>query len=113
MSIPVPFDQLGAFLPFSSPPANHTVEIFAVVCSRFATEGCSNSKLIRDPANFNVQVQFFIRGPNGTGMVTSEMFKDRETRDWQFTYLIVDITSPVPSRIMLESYLGGPSAAGG
>lgn len=61
----------------------------------------------------HVQVQFFIRGPNGTGMVTSEMFKDRETRDWQFTYLIVDITSPVPSRIMLESYLGGPSAAGG
>ncbi|GAQ86631.1 hypothetical protein KFL_003010070 [Klebsormidium nitens] len=60
-----------------------------------------------------VQVQFFLRGPNGTGMVTSEMFKDQETRDWQFTYLIVDITSPVPSRLMLESYLGGPAGAGG
>lgn len=64
------------------------------------------------PSAPSSQVQFFLRGPNGTGMVTSEMFKDQETRDWQFTYLIVDITSPVPSRLMLESYLGGPAGAG-
>lgn len=56
-----------------------------------------------------IQVQFYIRGPQGAGIVRSEMFKDKEDRGkLKFTYLLVDITSPVHTRIMLESYI--PSA---
>eukprot|EP00475_Leptophrys_vorax_P010359 TRINITY_DN16970_c0_g1_i1.p1 TRINITY_DN16970_c0_g1~~TRINITY_DN16970_c0_g1_i1.p1 ORF type:complete len:129 (+),score=4.66 TRINITY_DN16970_c0_g1_i1:1-387(+) len=53
-----------------------------------------------------IQVQFHIRGPGGTGLVHCEMFKNKEDGGrYTFTYLLVDITSPTPSRIMLESYV--------
>jgi hypothetical protein len=52
-----------------------------------------------------LQVNFLIRGPHGTGKVYSEMFKDSSDRTWKFTYLIVDIGSPHPARLMLESYV--------
>lgn len=52
-----------------------------------------------------IEVQFFIRGPHGVGKVHSEMFKDKVDKLWKFTYLIVDILSPSPTRLMLESYV--------
>lgn len=53
----------------------------------------------------HVEVYFYIRGPHGGGRVSAEMFKDKETRDWKFTYVIVEITSPSQSRLILESYI--------
>lgn len=51
-------------------------------------------------------MQFHIRGPHGAGLVHCEMFKDKDDRGkLKFTYLLVDITSPRPARIMLESYV--------
>lgn len=52
-----------------------------------------------------LQVMFYIRGPQGAGKVYSEMFKDKEDKAWKYTYLIVDITSPTSTRLMLESYM--------
>jgi len=52
-----------------------------------------------------VEVMFYIRGPQGAGKVYSEMFKDKEDKAWKYTYLIVDITSPTSTRLMLESYM--------
>uniref|UniRef100_A0A388KJG1 Tf2-1-like SH3-like domain-containing protein n=1 Tax=Chara braunii TaxID=69332 RepID=A0A388KJG1_CHABU len=54
----------------------------------------------------HIQVQFLVRGPIGAGTVHCEMFYDEAKKDWRFTYLIVDVTSPLPAkRIMLESYI--------
>ncbi|KAK3151077.1 hypothetical protein QOZ80_3AG0241400 [Eleusine coracana subsp. coracana] len=53
----------------------------------------------------HVEVNFLIRGPHGAGKVYSEMFKDSSDRTWKFTYLLVDIVSPHPVRLMLESYV--------
>lgn len=53
----------------------------------------------------HVVVNFYIRGPHGAGKVYSEMFKDNEDKQWKFTYLIVDVTSPSPAQLMLESYV--------
>lgn len=53
----------------------------------------------------DLQVNFYIRGPRGTGVVYTEMFRDNSDRKWKFTYLIVDIKSPSPAQIMLESYI--------
>ncbi|KAI3703246.1 hypothetical protein L1987_73176 [Smallanthus sonchifolius] len=50
-------------------------------------------------------VQFHIRGPHGAGRVFTEMFKDKEDKQWKFMYLQVEIHSPSPSRMLLESYL--------
>lgn len=52
-----------------------------------------------------IEVQFYVRGPHGVGRVHCEMFKDKEDKQWKFTYLIVDILSPSPTRLMLESYV--------
>eukprot|EP00250_Pteridium_aquilinum_P004650 c14861_g1_i1 orf=270-1043(+) len=52
-----------------------------------------------------IEVQFYVRGPHGIGRVHSEMFKDTVDKQWKFTYLIVDILSPSPTRLMLESYV--------
>eukprot|EP00252_Welwitschia_mirabilis_P015520 TRINITY_DN34159_c0_g1_i1.p1 TRINITY_DN34159_c0_g1~~TRINITY_DN34159_c0_g1_i1.p1 ORF type:complete len:285 (+),score=40.97 TRINITY_DN34159_c0_g1_i1:203-1057(+) len=52
-----------------------------------------------------VEVNFYIRGPHGAGKVYSEMFKDKLDNTWKFTYLIVDITSPTKTQILLESYV--------
>ncbi|KAI7752295.1 hypothetical protein M8C21_004647 [Ambrosia artemisiifolia] len=53
----------------------------------------------------HVEVNFYIRGPHGAGKVFSEMFKDKEDNQWKFMYLQVEIHSPSPSRMLLESYL--------
>lgn len=53
----------------------------------------------------HVVVNFFIRGPHGAGKVYSEMFKDKVDKQWKFMYLIVDVTSPSPTQLMLESYV--------
>jgi import inner membrane translocase subunit TIM21 len=53
----------------------------------------------------HVEVAFFIRGPHGAGKVFAEMFKDDSDRTWKFTFLLVEVTSPRPAQIMLESYI--------
>ncbi|XP_078440339.1 import inner membrane translocase subunit [Wolffia australiana] len=53
----------------------------------------------------HIEVNFYIRGPHGAGRVYSEMFRDKVDREWKFTYLIVDVTAPSQSRLMLESYV--------
>ncbi|XP_071691169.1 probable mitochondrial import inner membrane translocase subunit TIM21 [Rutidosis leptorrhynchoides] len=53
----------------------------------------------------HVEVNFYIRGPHGAGKVFAEMFKDIEDKQWKFMYLQVEIQSPHPSRMLLESYL--------
>ncbi|KAK9266140.1 hypothetical protein L1049_001624 [Liquidambar formosana] len=53
----------------------------------------------------HVEVNFQIRGPRGAGTVYAEMFKDPVDNQWKFTYLIVEIKSPSPARLILESYL--------
>ncbi|KAK9120836.1 hypothetical protein Syun_018453 [Stephania yunnanensis] len=45
-----------------------------------------------------VEVNFYIRGPHGAGKVYTEMFKDKEEKQWKFTYLIVEIKSPTPAQ---------------
>lgn len=52
-----------------------------------------------------MQVNFYIRGPHGAGKVFTEMFKDKVEKQWKFTYLIVEINSPSPAQLMLESYV--------
>ncbi|XP_058104364.1 probable mitochondrial import inner membrane translocase subunit TIM21 isoform X2 [Magnolia sinica] len=53
----------------------------------------------------HVEVNFHIRGPHGAGKVYTEMFKDKTDKQWKFTYLIVEIQSPSPAQLMLESYV--------
>lgn len=53
----------------------------------------------------HVEVNFYIRGPNGAGKVFAEMFKDKEDKQWKYTFLIVEIMSPSPKQLILESYL--------
>lgn len=52
-----------------------------------------------------LQVNFYIRGPQGAGKVYTEMFKDKAEKEWKYTYLIVEISTPSPAKLMLESYL--------
>ncbi len=40
----------------------------------------------------HTQIQFFIKGPSGTGIVNADMYRD-ETKQWQYTYLVVDVYS--------------------
>ncbi|RRT79120.1 hypothetical protein B296_00007032 [Ensete ventricosum] len=51
------------------------------------------------------EVNFHIRGPHGFGKVYTEMFKNQADKKWTFTYLIVEIKSPSPAQLMLESYV--------
>ncbi|EOA21312.1 hypothetical protein CARUB_v10001670mg [Capsella rubella] len=53
----------------------------------------------------HVEVNFYIRGPQGAGKVYTEMFKDKAENEWKYTYLIVEILTPSPAKLMLESYL--------
>ncbi|XP_060218951.1 probable mitochondrial import inner membrane translocase subunit TIM21 [Lycium barbarum] len=53
----------------------------------------------------HVEVNFYIRGPHGAGKVYTEMFHDKVDKQWKFTYLIVEIKSPSPTQLMLESYV--------
>ncbi|KAF6168912.1 hypothetical protein GIB67_038409 [Kingdonia uniflora] len=52
-----------------------------------------------------IQINFYIRGPHGAGKVDAEMFKDKMDKKWKYTYLIVDLKSPSPVQLMLESYV--------
>ncbi|KAG7032917.1 putative mitochondrial import inner membrane translocase subunit TIM21 [Cucurbita argyrosperma subsp. argyrosperma] len=52
-----------------------------------------------------VEVNFYIRGPHGAGKVYTEMFKDQADKQWKFTYLIVEVKSPSPAQLILESYM--------
>lgn len=38
------------------------------------------------------------------------MFKDKEEKQWKFTYMIVEIDSPSKAQLMLESYIPGAAA---
>ncbi|KAL1213557.1 putative mitochondrial import inner membrane translocase subunit TIM21 [Cardamine amara subsp. amara] len=53
----------------------------------------------------HVEVNFYIRGPQGAGKVYTEMFRDKADNEWKYTYLIVEILTPSPAKLMLESYL--------
>ncbi|KAL6557258.1 mitochondrial import inner membrane translocase subunit tim21 [Orobanche minor] len=53
----------------------------------------------------HILVNFHVRGPHGAGRVHSEMFKDKVDKQWKFMYLIVEVTSPSPAQLMLESYI--------
>ncbi|KAI8028330.1 hypothetical protein LOK49_LG02G00806 [Camellia lanceoleosa] len=53
----------------------------------------------------HVEVNFYIRGPRGAGKVYTEMFRDMVDKQWKFTYLIVEIKSPSPAQLILESYV--------
>ncbi|XP_010426491.1 PREDICTED: probable mitochondrial import inner membrane translocase subunit TIM21 [Camelina sativa] len=53
----------------------------------------------------HVEVNFYIRGTQGAGKVYTEMFKDKAENEWKYTYLIVEILTPSPAKLMLESYL--------
>ncbi|XP_054791431.1 probable mitochondrial import inner membrane translocase subunit TIM21 [Prosopis cineraria] len=53
----------------------------------------------------HVEVNFYIRGPHGSGKVFCEMFKNQVDKGWEFTYLIVEIRSPSPAQLILESYI--------
>jgi import inner membrane translocase subunit TIM21 len=51
------------------------------------------------------RVQFYMRGPQGTGQVHADMYKDRDGQ-WQYTYLLVDVyggNSQTPSRVHIVS----------
>ncbi|GLC44281.1 hypothetical protein PLESTB_000760600 [Pleodorina starrii] len=52
----------------------------------------------------HVRIQFYIRGPSGTGMVNADMYKDGQGQ-WQYTYLVVDASpasgSGVPQRLAI------------
>lgn len=52
-----------------------------------------------------VEINFYIRGPNGAGKVYTEMFKDKIDKQWKYTYLMVDISAPSKTLLMLESYV--------
>ncbi|KAF5841011.1 hypothetical protein DUNSADRAFT_14718 [Dunaliella salina] len=50
----------------------------------------------------HVRIQFYMRGPSGTGLVNADMFKEPTTKSWQYTYLLVDTytsSSQTPSRV--------------
>lgn len=53
----------------------------------------------------HVEVNFYIRGPNGNGKVYCEMFKDKADNQWKYMYLIVDILHPSQTKLILESFL--------
>lgn len=52
----------------------------------------------------HVRIQFYIRGPSGTGMVNADMYKDGSGQ-WAYTYLVVDSQSSSaggsPQRLVL------------
>ncbi|KAB5569028.1 hypothetical protein DKX38_002821 [Salix brachista] len=57
----------------------------------------------------HVQINFYIRGPQGAGKVSAEMFKDKVDKQWKYTYLIVEIMQPSRSQLILESYMPAPA----
>ncbi|GLJ23951.1 hypothetical protein SUGI_0455340 [Cryptomeria japonica] len=73
--------------------------------NRAARQRISNRKWTDEDGIERVEVNFYVRGPHGAGKVYSEMFKDKIDKNWKFTYLIVDVTSPTRTQLMLESYV--------
>ncbi|GMY06180.1 probable mitochondrial import inner membrane translocase subunit TIM21 isoform X1 [Fagus crenata] len=54
----------------------------------------------------HVEINFHIRGPHGAGVVFTEMFRhQKEGKEWKYLYLIVEIRTPTPSQLILESYM--------
>ncbi|CAN0921822.1 Probable mitochondrial import inner membrane translocase subunit TIM21 [Linum grandiflorum] len=58
----------------------------------------------------HVLVSFHIRGPHGAGKVSAEMFRDKVDKKWKYTHLIVFITHPSQSQLILESYMPAPAS---
>ncbi|KAF9601080.1 hypothetical protein IFM89_016053 [Coptis chinensis] len=73
--------------------------------NRAARQRIPNRKWADEEGVERVEVNFYIRGPHGAGMVFTEMFNDKADKQWKFTYLIVEIKSPCPAQLMLESYV--------
>ncbi|XP_073122294.1 probable mitochondrial import inner membrane translocase subunit TIM21 isoform X2 [Henckelia pumila] len=73
--------------------------------NRAARQHIPNTKWTDEDDVEHVVVNFQIRGPNGAGKVYAEMFKDKADKQWKFMYLIVEVTSPSPAQLMLESYV--------
>jgi hypothetical protein len=51
------------------------------------------------------QIQFYMRGSGGTGLVNADMYKDAAGQ-WQYTYLLVDVyagNSQTPQRVHIVS----------
>ncbi|KAK4790506.1 hypothetical protein SAY86_017810 [Trapa natans] len=53
----------------------------------------------------HIEVNFYVRGPHGAGKVFCRMFKDKVEKEWKFTSLVVQIVSPSPAQLLLESYV--------
>ncbi|KAG2719401.1 hypothetical protein I3760_03G264400 [Carya illinoinensis] len=73
--------------------------------NRAARQRIPNKIWIDEDGVEHVEVNFYIRGPHGAGKVYCEMFKDQADKQWKYTYLIVEIKSPSPSQMILESYM--------
>ncbi|KAI3444766.1 hypothetical protein Pfo_001431 [Paulownia fortunei] len=73
--------------------------------NRAARQRIPHNKWTDEDGVKHVLVNFHIRGPHGAGKVYTEMFKDKVDKQWKFTYLIVEVTSPSPAQLMLESYV--------
>lgn len=73
--------------------------------NRAARQRVAHRTWTDDDGNEHILVNFHIRGPHGAGRVYSEMFKDKVDKEWKYTYLIVEVTSPSPAQLMLESYI--------
>lgn len=53
----------------------------------------------------HVEVNFYVRGPQGAGKVYAEMFRDKDDADksWKYKSLVVQTTFPSDSLLILES----------
>ena len=47
-----------------------------------------------------LQIQFFARGPSGTGRVNAELYQD-EAKQWQYRFLFMDMDHPYPQRLTI------------
>ncbi|XP_073025744.1 probable mitochondrial import inner membrane translocase subunit TIM21 [Primulina eburnea] len=73
--------------------------------NRAARQRIPHNKWTDEDGVEHIVVNFHIRGPHGAGKVYTEMFKDKVDKQWKFMYLIVEVTSPSPAQLMLESYV--------
>ncbi|XP_068640601.1 probable mitochondrial import inner membrane translocase subunit TIM21 [Aristolochia californica] len=73
--------------------------------NRAARQRIPNKIWTDDQGIEHVEVNFYIRGPHGAGKVYTEMFKDKADKQWKYTYLIVEIKSPSPGQLLLESFI--------
>ncbi len=52
-----------------------------------------------------MQIQFYMKGPAGTGLVNADMYRDPLTKgEWAYTYLMIDVYSgsnQTPSRLFV------------